>query len=353
MKIDSSSVALDSRHASVEQHSVRESLRIWRGNQRPDFEGQARADNRPQPAAIVTISEAARGVQSDEARAIQDSADEAENDPRMQLILRMVEALTGQKIRLVKHEDLQPAENARQHLDRTQQASQAMQQQRSGWGMEYERHEVRYEAEQTSFAAQGVVRTADGREIRFTLQLAMSREYYEESSLSLRAGDDVRKDPLVINFNGMAAQLTDVKFEFDIDADGQQDNISFVAPGSGFLALDRNGDGKINDGAELFGTKSGNGFADLAQYDSDGNHWIDENDPIYADLRVWTKDADGKDQLRTLAALKVGALYLGNVSTPFSINNSSNAELGQLQNTGIYLSENGNAGTLQQIDLVV
>ena len=213
---------------------------------------------------------------------------------------------------------------------------------------------MRYEAEQTAFSAQGVVRTADGREIRFDLQLLMSREYYEESNISIRAGDAVRKDPLVINFNGTAAQLTDVKFDFDIDSDGQPDSISFVAPGSGFLALDRNGDGKINNGGELFGTQSGNGFADLAQYDSDGNHWIDENDPIYADLRVWTKDADGKDRLSTLAAQKVGALYLGNVSTPFSINNSSsNAQLGQLQSTGIYLNENGSAGTLQQIDLVV
>ena len=41
--------------------------------------------------------------------------------------------------------------------------------------------------------------------------------------------------------------------------------------GSGYLALDKNGDGTINDGSELFGTRNGDGFADLAQYDEDGN----------------------------------------------------------------------------------
>ena len=49
--------------------------------------------------------------------------------------------------------------------------------------------------------------------------------------------------------------ISDQKFKFDINADGKEDDISFVGKGSGFLALDKNGDGKINDGSELFGTK--------------------------------------------------------------------------------------------------
>ena len=54
-----------------------------------------------------------------------------------------------------------------------------------------------------------------------------------------------------------------------------------LGSGSGFLALDKNGNGKIDDGSELFGTKSGDGFADLAEYDSDGNGWIDEKGRVY------------------------------------------------------------------------
>ena len=128
----------------------------------------------------------------------------------------------------------------------------------------------------------------------------MTRVYVEQTDISLRLGDAVKqkKDPLVINFNGSAAQLTSTKFSFDIDTDGTTENISFAAPGSGFLALDKNHDGKINDGSELFGPASGNGFKELAAYDQDGNQWIDENDAVFSRLKVWSKDGEGKDRTR-------------------------------------------------------
>lgn len=65
--------------------------------------------------------------------------------------------------------------------------------------------------------------------------------------------------------------LTEAKYNFDLDSDGREDLISFVRPGSGFLALDLNGDGRVNDGRELFGPATGDGFAELARYDQDGN----------------------------------------------------------------------------------
>lgn len=354
MKIDSSTIFLESRHASVEQHTVQESLRQWQGNQRPDFEGNnARGTRQAVPSAIVELSNAGKTAQSAETEAIADQAEEIENDPKMQLIMRMIEALTGKKIRLFESADLQLDDTAQHAPEKTNRASETAQQQRVGWGLEYDYRETHFEAERTSVAAQGVVKTADGREISFALQLDMSREFYQETNISLRAGDGVRKDPLVINFNGSAAQLTDTSFAFDIDSDGTQEQISFVGPNSGFLALDLNGDGIINNGSELFGAQSGDGFADLARHDADGNLWIDENDAVYADLRIWTRDAAGNDQLLTLAEKQVGALYLGNVSSQFSLNNADNETLGEIRSTGIYLAENGSAGTLQQIDLIV
>src|SRR5699024_10596335 len=129
---------------------------------------------------------------------------------------------------------------------------------RAGWGVEYDLHEVHHEVEQTSFDAQGVIKTADGKEITFTYELEMEREFYSETNVSVRAGDAKLKDPLVINFGGTAAQLTLQKFDFDLDADGAKDKVSRVQSGSGFLALDKNGNGAIDDGSELFGAKSGN-----------------------------------------------------------------------------------------------
>lgn len=121
----------------------------------------------------------------------------------------------------------------------------------------------------------------------------LSREFISRNSLSIRAGDALI-DPLVINYGSASASVTRVKYEFDIDADGTLDQISFAGPGSEFLALDLNNDGIINDGRELFGPNSGDGFSDLAEYDLDKNGWIDENDAIYEKLRIWTKDAEYK-----------------------------------------------------------
>lgn len=208
------------------------------------------------------------------------------------------------------------------------------------------------ESETTSFSTKGIVKTADGREISFGLNLEMSRsfkEYYEES---YDIGVLNCTDPLVINLNGNIAGLSDQTFYFDLDGDGEKEEISSLQSGSGYLALDLNEDGEINDGSELFGTKSGNGFADLAKYDSDGNGWIDEDDEIWSKLLIWTKDEEGKDKLYHLSEAGVGAICLQNARTEFSLNSmKDNHTNGVLRSTGIFLYENGSVGTVQHLDL--
>lgn len=208
------------------------------------------------------------------------------------------------------------------------------------------------EEESTTFSTTGTVKTADGRELSFNLELGMSRrfeQYYEENYVT-----SVKSfcDPLVINLDTNLAQVSDQKFFFDLDCDGREEEISNLQAGSGFLALDLNGDGKINDGGELFGTKSGNGFADLAKHDADGNGWIDENDPIWEKLLIWTKDEDGNDKLYHLSDFGVGAIGLDNVNTQFALNSQKNNETNaMIRKTGIFLYENGTVSTVQHLDL--
>ena len=123
--------------------------------------------------------------------------------------------------------------------------------------------------------------------------------------------------------------------------------------GSGFLALDINNDNIINDGKELFGPQSGNGFEELKKYDLDHNNWIDENDAVYDKLKIWTKDSEGKDQLFAIGEKGIGAIFLGNVSTNFNIKDNENVDKGQIKSTGIFLREDGNVGTVQHIDISV
>lgn len=360
MKIENSTVGMSSQHASSRQVTVEESLRAWVSSQRPDFEGRAASANAV-GQTMVNLSEAGRQAAANiqpptnsaaAAHATSnsnDTANQTETDPRMLMLIGLIEALTGRKVRLFDPGTLKLGEVTETRA----QADQAAARPQQGWGMEYDKHETLHETEQTRFDVQGVVRTSDGKEIRFQLSLEMKREFFQETNVSVRKGDGVKKDPLVINFSGTSAQLTDQKFAFDLNTDGKTEQVSFVGAGSGFLALDKNGNGVIDNGSELFGTQSGNGFADLSAYDGDKNGWIDENDAVYSKLQVWSKDAGGHDQLGTLAQRNVGALYLGNVATPFDLKNGANDLQGQVRSSGIYLNEDGGAGTLQQVDLVV
>lgn len=207
------------------------------------------------------------------------------------------------------------------------------------------------ESESTNFSTVGTVRTADGREIHFNVNVGMSREFQSYYREDLELASFTMCDPLVINLDTDVAQLQDQTFYFDIDADGELDEISRLGTGSGYLALDKNGDGVVNDGSELFGTASGNGFADLAKYDEDGNGWIDENDGIWDKLKIWAKDENGNDVLYRLADKGVGAICLQNVSTDFTQKGASGQTLGAVRNTGVFLYENGNVGTVQHVDV--
>ncbi len=384
MKIASSDIQFASQHRSISEHTLQESLRTWTGDKRPDFEGrEARANAGAAASDAVTLSRQAvaamreqqateassggRGASTPEGGVSTQAAKEATNDaedglgdtPQYRLLMLLVERLTGRKIRLVRADDLTRGSAPVAASPDARSAAPAPQGQaaeppkRAGYGVEYDRHEVVHEAETTTFAAQGVVQTTDGQEIAFAVGLTMSRDYRAESNVSVRLGDAVVKDPLVINFGGTAAQLTEAKFSFDLDADGSAESVSFVGPGSGFLALDKNGDGKIGDGSELFGASTGNGFAELAAYDQDHNGWIDENDAAYQKLSVWTRDAAGRDTYRSLAQANVGALSVGSVDTAFDLKNAANRLDGQVRATGVYLSESGAVGTLQQVDLAL
>jgi hypothetical protein len=192
----------------------------------------------------------------------------------------------------------------------------------------------------------GVFNTEEGKEVSFDIQLNLSNNFIGKNDLDLEI-----RDPLVINFDAPSVGLSDSKFEFDIDNDGEIDQISNLKQGSGFLALDKNGDGTINDGSELFGTESGNGFRDLDIYDEDGNGWIDENDSIFESLRVWKK-SDTQDELVALGEVGVGAIYLGYTASPFEIKSESDTStLGIITSTGLFAKENGDIGTMQNINL--
>lgn len=121
-------------------------------------------------------------------------------------------------------------------------------------------------------------------------------------------------DPLVLDMagNGFSTSGLSRPVSFDLDADGRMDSISVPTNDDALLALDRNGNGRIDDGRELFGDQHGaaNGFAELARFDDNGDGRIDAADAVFEQLRLLRFDAQGRQQLQTLGEAGVSAIDL-------------------------------------------
>lgn len=350
MKIENTQMHLGSSRVYEKRHTVAETLQVWVGDSPANQNAPVQIDISKE--ALSLLGDPSENAPVSEAGAIEEEDDllSADDKLKIRLLEHFLSALTGKKVKLkVPRLNLKGSEGA--GYTRTGQPAAATGAPvRAGWGLSYDRHESLREYEHTDFTAKGIVKTADGREIRLEVNLHMERTYAEESRISIRAGDAL-KDPLVLNLAGNAAGLSTQTFAFDLDADGRPDQISLLRSGSGFLALDHNENGIIDNGSELFGPRTDSGFGELKAHDSDGNNWIDENDPIFNRLRIWMKDDSGNDQLLALGEAGIGAIYLGHVSTAFTLRQLE--VQGRIRETGIFLKENGQAGTVQELDLKV
>ena len=212
---------------------------------------------------------------------------------------------------------------------------------------------VNYEctrSQEVSFIAKGTAVTADGRMLQFDYGFEMSDSFHE----GYQSINQVFKsyiDPLIINLDDKPTRMSNQMFYFDLDGDGEKEEIHHLHEGSGMLALDKNEDGEINNGLELFGPGSGDGFKELMEYDEDGNGWIDENDPVFNKLRVWSMHESGEMELYTLQESDVGAIYLGRVPTEFMDIDDADKARAIIRESGIFLHESdGHAGSVQHVD---
>jgi len=130
-----------------------------------------------------------------------------------------------------------------------------------------------------------------------------------------------RRDPLTLDLDGDGLETVGINAAnpilFDHDGDGVKNATGWIQPDDGFLVLDRNGDGLINDGTELFGDstpvfdadgnvvrKAVDGFDALAQEDTNGDGLVNNQDANWASLRVWQDaNSDGISQANEHTAL--------------------------------------------------
>jgi len=200
-------------------------------------------------------------------------------------------------------------------------------------------------------SASGQVHLEDGRQIQFNLHLEHQQDIEINALSELSLQQAVMHDPLVINLGNEPVQLRNTTFEFDLMSNGKTQTYAALGQGAGYLTFDQNGDGNVTDGAELFGTRTGDAYAELAVYDDDGNGWIDKNDAIFSQLKLWLDQTDTSSTI-SLAEAGVGAIYLGHVPFDYALRNEQAALMGQSKAASIVLMENGSIKTSQAIDLM-
>ncbi|WP_457977679.1 hypothetical protein L0Y47_18555 [Ectopseudomonas composti] len=147
--------------------------------------------------------------------------------------------------------------------------------------------------------------------------VAVSQAVIDQRSLELNVSSGQtpqQVDPLALDLagNGFSTSGLNRPVRFDLDADGRMDSISVPTGDDALLALDRNGNGRIDDGRELFGDQHGaaNGFAELARFDDNGDGRIDAADAVFDKLRLLRFDSQGRQHLQTLGEAGVSAIDL-------------------------------------------
>lgn len=299
MQIQSSNLLLSAQHQTTERTEVKASLNFWSGD----------AGQPPASASSVVLDQVTLSTQSQQLAASQKTrsvgaAADAGSDPQRQMLTDLVQRITGQNADISSAHDV-PAAPAQARPSG------------AAYGLAYDYHETNYQSEQSTFSAQGVIKTADGKEIHFSLNLEMSHESLEQTDVSVRASGATRhvRDPLVVNFGGHSSQLGDTRFAFDVHGKGG----GFPRSGSGFLALDKNG-------------------------------FSAANDSIFSQLKLLLKDGQGLDVLASLADKGIGALHRGNAAAPA---NQVAAADGQTKSSGMSVNDGGSAGSKPKVDLAV
>jgi hypothetical protein len=168
-------------------------------------------------------------------------------------------------------------------------------------------------------------------------------------------------DPLTLDLNGDGINTVPLKrppLLFDISATGIKTSTGWIAPDDGLLAFDRNGNGLIDSGPELFGDatpaygstpngKTADGFAALAQEDSNHDGIVNAQDAHWADLKVWQDlNQDGISQSVELSMLDQQAIVSLNVGRTEHSQTLPNGN--QIADLGTFVridGSTGNAGT--------
>ncbi|AEE13735.1 Hemolysin-type calcium-binding region [Thermodesulfobium narugense DSM 14796] len=161
---------------------------------------------------------------------------------------------------------------------------------------------------------------------------------YPKTVQSLLGQGILHTDPLVIDLSGKGIRLTDVnssKAMFDLTGSGFANKVGWITNDEGFLVLDKNNNGKVDDISEMFGNSSTSGFQSLSAYDANKDGKIDSSDPIFKDLKVWQDtNNDGitePGELKSLSELGIKSISLNAQRTNITQNGNQITQIASVE----------------------
>jgi hypothetical protein len=202
--------------------------------------------------------------------------------------------------------------------------------------------EWNYRYQELSASFSGEAELQDGSKISWSFDFGIKEEYFSFQSYQQAA----LKDPLVLSMTGTAVSLQNTGTAFDLSGNGTNAMLPGLGGGQYYLVNDQNNNGKADNGTELFGPATGQGFAELATLDDNQNGFIDASDKQWQQLGLW----DGKSAVKSLADMGIAAISAQSVATAFGLYDGNNL-LGRIARSGIFLTEQGTPGLIQQVDL--
>ncbi|MBU3004260.1 hypothetical protein [Paraglaciecola arctica] len=287
-----------------------------------------------------------------QSRTTEDGAYSLSLSPEQEVQKRSIENLSGRKITIY-------SEN--QRLSQTSSSefnTFSFRQQFSGQETRLQGHFVNensvlsvserlYEYERMDYNTTLQLEDSQGAVTSMSLSISYSRELNIEQQLTMTSAEFT--DPLVLNIGNKPQLYAEDKQAFDLDSDGQKELIPELASGVWYLAYDRNQNGVIDNGTELFGAQTGQGFNELAELDDNNNGLVEADDDLYKELSLW----DGKNSLMSLADGRIQAISLNAANTPFTFTDDFGNAIAQIRQTSVFITDNNSLGAIHQVDIAV
>ncbi len=185
------------------------------------------------------------------------------------------------------------------------------------------------------------------------LNYQMSLESTQSSYHKMEVTAAALKDPLIVQFGEQGLGEISSAIEFHINRDNTLDSLPIFSGDVGYLVYDKNSNQQADDGSELFGPRTGQGFNELAELDTNKNGFIDHEDERFEQLFIWqpSKEIIQAEQWLSLQQAKIQAISLSSTTTPYNFYDQQGQIQAQLRQSSFAINNDGLGRGVHQVDV--